>query len=160
MGSWRQILAEEGCSDERERISSVFLRLEPSPKWSAVLWLFLAVLSRSIGDLVTQSLADFTTSHSKTDPRDLWPLRHLMRKHDLTNILTILTIFDIFFTIFNNFDNFGQFLIVWTILTILENVDNFLQFWQFLTILTIFDNFLTIFDNFDNFQQCWRFLTI
>ena len=30
--------------------------------------------------------------HTKSDPRDLWPLRHfnrLMRKHDLMNILTI-----------------------------------------------------------------------
>ena len=40
---------------------------------------FLAVQNSSIGDLVmtslTQSLSqDFTTWHSKSDPRDLWPL--------------------------------------------------------------------------------------
>ena len=61
----------------------------------------------------------------KSDPRDQWPLRHLitvMRKHDLTNILTILTIFD--------------------------NIDNFDHFWQF---LTTFDNL----DNFDNFDNFW-----
>ena len=100
-----------------------------------------------------------------TPPRDLWPLRHLirvMRKHDLTNMLKILTFFD----------NFQQFLTILTIFNFFGNFDIFWQFWPFLTILTIFDNsdhfynfwqfwqfstMLTIFDNFDHFQQ---FLTI
>ena len=55
---------------------------------------FLAVHNSSIGDLVTDSLThwlteDFTNCHSKSDPRDLWPLRHLirvMRRHYLTKI--------------------------------------------------------------------------
>ena len=78
--------------------------------------------------------------HSKSDPIDLWPLRHLitvMRKHDLTNILTI-------------FEFFLQFLTIFTLLTIFTIFDNFDNFWQFLT-------FLTTFDNVDNF---WQFLTI
>ena len=78
--------------------------------------------------------------HSKSDPRDLWPLRHLirvMRKHNLTNILTIctiLTIFYIFFmilTITDNFDNCWQFLPFFTILTIYRIFDDCGQFGQF-----------------------------
>ena len=55
------------------------------------------------------------------NPRNLWPLRHLIRvrrKHDMNNILTILTIFDSF----GNFDNFWQFLTVLTILQIVNFV--------------------------------------
>ena len=56
-----------------------------------LVYLFLAVHNSSIGDLVTHSL-----THSlrvlllltlQSDPRDLWPLRHLIRvirRHDLT----------------------------------------------------------------------------
>ena len=84
----------------------------------------LAVHNNSIGDLVTRSVTE-SLSHSlllltlQSDPRDLWPLRHLirvMRKHDLTTILTMFwffLIFDIFCwqfsTIFNNFQQFWQF---------------------------------------------------
>ena len=56
----------------------------------------------------------------QSDPRDLWPLTHLiriMRKHDLTNILTI----------FDNLNNFWKF---WQILTFLT-IFTFLQFIQF-----------------------------
>ena len=65
---------------------------------------------------------DFTNWHTKSDPRDLWPLRHLirvMRRHDLTN-------FD---------DNFW-----WEFLTILKISAIFDNFW-FLRSKTIFDNF-------------------
>ena len=56
---------------------------------------FLAVQNNAIGDLVTESLTEslsewFFILTLQSDPRDLWPLRHLirvMRKHDLTNIL-------------------------------------------------------------------------
>ena len=118
-------------------------------------------------DWVTESLSHFCFLTLKSDPRDQWPLRHLitvMRKHDLTNILTIVDNFFnflLFFTIFDNFcnfltilttfDNFYNFL---TILTIFDNSDNF---WQ---CLTIFDNvwqFLTILTIFDNFWQFWQF---
>ena len=102
-------------------------------------------LTHWLTDWLTDSLSHFCFLTLKSDPRDHWPLRHLitvMRKHDLTNILTI----------FDNFDNFWQFL---TILTIFDNFDNF---WQFLTILTI----MTTFDNFWQFMwsfQCfWKFL--
>ena len=60
---------------------------------------FLAVQYSSIGDLVTDWLTDWDTFwfwHTKSDPRDLWPLRHLirvMRRHDLRKSLTILEIF-------------------------------------------------------------------
>ena len=56
---------------------------------------FLAVQNSSIGDLVTHwvthwlshSLTDFYFCHTKSNPRDLLPLRHLirvLRRHDLT----------------------------------------------------------------------------
>ena len=66
---------------------------------------FLAVQNSSIGDLVTHSLGQsgslqsvshwryFYFWHIKSDPRDLWPLRHLIRvirKHDLTTKITYL----------------------------------------------------------------------
>ena len=84
----------------------------------------------------------------------MWPLRHLIkviRKHDLTNILTIfwlcrqlLNFFLTILTIFNNFNNFDK----------LDNFDNFWEFWQFLKFFDNFWQFLTIFDN------VWQFLTI
>ena len=98
---------------------------------------FLAVQNSSIRDLVTQSLndsltQDFTNWHSKSDPRDLWPLRHLIRmmeKHDLTivGILTTLTFFDIV-------DSFWQFnnLTIMKILTFFGHFANFGYFWHFL----------------------------
>ena len=124
---------------------------------------FLAVQNSSIGDIVTHSQY-FYFWHTKSNPRDLWPLRHLIRVSkwwgnmtwptfwQLVTILTFLTVFFyIFFLkilkIFNNFDNFRQF---WQLSTIFKNVDNF---WQFLQLLTIFDNI-------DNFWQYWQFLTI
>ena len=88
---------------------------------------FLTVQNSSIiGDLVPHWLIDwlFYFWRTKSDPRGLWPLRHLirvMRRHDLNNIFTILT-----------------FLTILTNLTIFDNFDNFLQFWQCLTILTMF----------------------
>ena len=112
----------------------------------------LAVQNSSIiGDLVTDplthSLSHFCFLTLKSDPTELTPLRHLitvMRKHDLTNILTI------FFENFDNFfDNFQQ----------VYNVDNFRQFWQFLKVWIIFESF-DIFDNFWEFWQYWQFLTI
>ena len=144
-------------------------------------YFFLAVHNSSIGDHVPclvrllvgpapLTIRVFTTLQSvvQSDPRDLWPLRHLIRvirKHDLTNIstffltiLTILTIVDIFW-------QFSTNLTILTILTILDNFDIFLEFWQFWTILIIFNNvgdvlqfwsfstILTISDNFDNFRQ-------
>ena len=51
---------------------------------------FLAVHNSSIGDLVTQSVTHsqyFYFCHTKSNPKDLRPLRHLisvMRRHDLT----------------------------------------------------------------------------
>ena len=53
---------------------------------------FLAVQNSSIGDLVTDSLTDHSLTHLliltlNSDPRELWPLRLLirvMRRHDLT----------------------------------------------------------------------------
>ena len=47
---------------------------------------FLAVQNSSIGDLVTHSLTHFYFCHTKSNPRDLLPLRHLirvMRRHDM-----------------------------------------------------------------------------
>ena len=77
--------------------------------------MFLAVQNSSIGDLVTnsltQSLRVLLLLTLQTDPRDLLPLRHLirvMRRHDLRQFWTILTIL----TTFENFEN------VVTILTI------------------------------------------
>ena len=53
--------------------------------------LFLAVQNTSIGDLVTDSVTDWLRVllllTLQSDPRDLWPLRHLirvMKRHDLT----------------------------------------------------------------------------
>ena len=53
-------------------------------------FIFLAVQNSSIGDLVTHSLCQSVTHfyfcHTKSNPRDLLPLRHLirvMRRHDL-----------------------------------------------------------------------------
>ena len=89
--------------------------------------LFLAVQNSSIGDLVTQSLTELLLLHTNSDPRDLWPLRHLfrvMRKHNLTNI-------------YDNFDNFWQ---LWHFLHIFWQFANIGQFWLILIILT----FLTI----------------
>ena len=73
----------------------------------------------------------------QSDPRDLWPLRHLirvMRKHDLTNILTIFDNFYIFWQFSKKFTNFDNF---WIFLTIFDNFDNFDNFWQLTTIFTI-----------------------
>ena len=59
---------------------------------------------------LTESLT-FWFWHAKSDPRDLWPLRHLirvMRKNDLRQFLTTLTVFDFFL---DEFDYFWQFLI-------------------------------------------------
>ena len=91
----------------------------------------------------------------------------MMRKHDLTNILTIFEFFDNF-EIFDNFYSNWQF---WQFLPIFDNFysfDNFwqflpfLQFWkiednwgQFLRIFEIFNNFDN-WDNWDNFGQFWQ----
>ena len=108
---------------------------------------FLAVQDSSIGDIVTDSLTHSLTQWDtfcfltlKSDPRDQWPLRHLitvMRKHDLTNILKIFDKFD-------KFDNFWQFC---QFLTIFDNFDNFWQLWPFLQFVY----------NFDNGRQFWQF---
>ena len=58
---------------------------------------FLAVQNRSVGDLVPWSVgwAPLTirvTTTLQSDPRNLWPLRHLIRvimRHDLTNKKTM-----------------------------------------------------------------------
>ena len=53
--------------------------------------------------------------HANCDPRDLWPLRHLirvMRKHDLTNILTIFENFE-FFHIFQQFSTILTIFTIW-----------------------------------------------
>ena len=54
-----------------------------------MMMMFLAVQNSSIGDLVTQSLTkDFTNCHTKNNPIDFRPPRHLirvMRRHVLTN---------------------------------------------------------------------------
>ena len=90
-------------------------------------FIFLAVQNSSIGDLVTHSLTDsryFYFWHTKSDPRDLWPLRHLirvMRRNDLT-------FFGTFWNFFWNF--FGTFLEL------------------FETFLELFGNFLNLFLNF------------
>ena len=63
----------------------------------------------SLTESLTQWLLILTL---QSDPRDLWPLRHLirvMRKHDLTNILTIFWQFWQLFTCFDNFQQFWQF---------------------------------------------------
>ena len=114
----------------------------------ALLVIFLAVQNSSKGDLVTQSVSHSLTGLlllTKSNPRDSWPLRHLirvMRRHDNSwQFLTIPTIFDNFLLQF------------WTISTIFNNVDNFQQSWHFLTIFTNFWQFWqlrTIEDNFDN----------
>ena len=70
----------------------------------AVTWQLNRWPCHSLSDWVTHFL--FLTL--KIDPRDQWPLRHLitvMRKHDLTNILTNLN----FFEIFENFWQYWQF---------------------------------------------------
>ena len=57
---------------------------------------------------LSESLSQFWFLTLKSDPRDLWPLKHLirvMRKHDLTNILTI---FCWQFWQFSKFDIFWQ----------------------------------------------------
>ena len=79
--------------------------------------LFLAVHNSSIGDLVTHSLTNWLTVllllTLQSDPRDLWPLRHLirvMRKHDLTHILTICKQF-------GSFDKFYKFYHFFKVLT-------------------------------------------
>ena len=94
--------------------------------WTSYTWsIFLAIQNSSIGDLVT----DFR--HTNSDPRDLWPLRHLFRvrrKQDLTNILIILDNLDFLLKILKNFDN----LILLIFFTFLMN-----KFYMF----DIFDNF-------------------
>ena len=53
---------------------------------------FLAVQNSSIGDLVTHQLTHFTDWYTKSNPRDLWPLRHLIgviRRHELTKKKTM-----------------------------------------------------------------------
>ena len=67
-------------------------------------------------------------------PRDLWPLTHLikvMKKHDLTNMLTI----------FDHFDNIWQFLQLFTTFDDYYNVDNL---WQLTTIVTILIFFMIL----------------
>ena len=55
-------------------------------------WHFLAVQNSSIGDLVPWSVRPSVTTNNQTlqsDPRDLRPLRHLirvMKRHDLTGL--------------------------------------------------------------------------
>ena len=125
----------------------------------------LAVQNSSIGDLVTHwvtnSLRVLLLLILQSDPRDLWPLRHLirvMRRHDLTNILTI------FFDNFDNFDNFDSFWQFSTMLPILTILDNFDNFWQFLIVLTFLTNEETWpdqhFYKFDNFWHFWTFFDI
>ena len=133
MGSWRQILAEEGCSDERERISSVFLRLEPSPKWSEVLWLFLAVL--------TPEQVNRWPCHSVTGwLRTL--LLHIQRQTPET-----CDLWDIWWEWWRNttWPTFWQFL------------DFFDNLWQFKIIFDNFGNLWFFFNNFDSSWQFWKF---
>ena len=55
----------------------------------------------------------FYFGHTKSDPRDSWPLRHLirvMRKHDLKKMLTMLDFYN-----FDIFDNVLHFCTNWTI---------------------------------------------
>ena len=103
----------------------------------------------------------FSVSHPPFErhPRPLWPLRHLirvMRKHDLTNILTN------FWQFLHLFWHFSTILTILTILTIFDSLNNFWEFWhfwQFLQFLTFFYiffwQFSTIFYNFDNFDNIW-----
>ena len=81
---------------------------------------FLAVQTSSIGDLVTHSLTDWVSNvyfcHTKTNPRDLLPLRHLirlMRRHDLSE---------------KDLPNSKNFLKIW----------KFQKFWKFPKLLNIF----------------------
>ena len=78
-------------------------------------------LSHSVTQWLSDSVSHFLFLTLKSDPRDLWPLRHLitvMRKHDLTNFLTIFDDnfwwqfwWQFFMTIF--YDNFWwQFLMI------------------------------------------------
>ena len=83
----------------------------------------------SLTDYKEVLLFDIQTP-SKSDPRDLWPLRHLirvMRRHDMTIFFWQFWYFWQFWkllTIFKNID------IYWPILTIIDNLD-LLLFWQF-----------------------------
>ena len=71
-------------------LDNLFIRLNESASEYVVmntisyLTPFLAIQNSSIGDLDTHRLTHFTTWQKKSDPRDLWPLRHLiivMQKH-------------------------------------------------------------------------------
>ena len=89
---------------------------------------FLAVQNSSIGDLVTHSLTHSLTDSlrvlllltSKSDPRDLWPLRHLirvMRRHDPTIFWQPWTFLKLFWNFFGTFleliwNFFGTFLVL------------------------------------------------
>ena len=120
----------------------------PTFPWFSFLYVsfescFLAVQTRVWDSSIPTPVTHWETFYFltlKSNPRDLWPLRHLirvMRKHDLTNILTI------FFAILTIFDNFQFFFTIFTNSTILTILDNFRQF---LIVWTIFESF-DIFDN-------------
>ena len=105
---------------------------------------------------LTHSLTeDFYFWHSKSDPIDLWPLRHLIRlikKHNLTNIFNLFEIFEIL-TILTFFEN--QLIV--DNLKSLTDFDNFLQCWYLLTLLTM----LTIlFDKYVFFYNLNNLFTI
>ena len=116
---------------------------EPQNGW------FLAVQNSSIVDLVTHWVTDWLTHfyfcHTKSNPRDLRPLRHLisvMRRHDLTE---------------KDLPNSKN-------LKIFRNSENCKKFWEFSKILRIFwysENFskISIFSKnlkIHNLQTLWN----
>ena len=114
---------------------------------------FLAVQNSSIGDLVTQSLTHsgcFYFWHTKSNPGDLWPLKHLireMRRHDFQKVFRFSK--KIRFSenchIFRKISNF------WKIVWFLEKLSDFQQNFQ------IFRKKLSDFQKYLDFQKKIRF---
>ena len=109
-------------------------------------------------DLVTNSLTDWVSHfyfcHTKSNPRDLRPLRHLirvMRRHDLT------ADFRRIFRFLENFQIFGRFSDFWKIFRFLEDFKNFGRFWEDFQILGRFSDFGKIFRFLKDFQIFGRF---
>ena len=125
-------------------------------------WVFLFQINMFWWDTLSLThwvSQDFTTSHSKSDPRDLWPLRHLSDEQTWPD-----QHFDFFWQCWQ-FWQFGQFWKIWPFWQFMKICDTFGNFWIFLhclhfftlltilPILAIFWLILTILKISDNFGQ-------
>ena len=116
----------------------------------------------SLTNSVTESLTDFYFCHTKSNPRDLRPLRHLIRVifERFLEDFQIFGGFTVFWKIFRflkGFQIFRRFSDFWKIFRFLEDFQIFRRFLDFWNVFRILKDF-QIFGRFSEFWKIFRFL--